>query len=86
MHQLQQIVETFDSFSKVAGFGRPIVHFSVDVDSVFAAPGRIELLVPLALKVSRKRVLTAGGLEEIAAVGEVEGGKRPVVTTADGLS
>ena len=43
------------AFGQVRRFRRPVVHFDVDVDRVFAAPGRVFALVPDALQVERLR-------------------------------
>ncbi len=40
-------------FSKVCFLRRPVVHFGIDIDGVFAIPGRKQLIVPDALQVGR---------------------------------
>jgi hypothetical protein len=36
-------------FRQVADFGRPVIHFSIDIGGVFAFPGRFNILVPDSL-------------------------------------
>jgi len=47
--------ERLDAFAEVGFFRRPIVHFGIDVDGVFAAPRRVHAVIPQPLLV--------GGLE-----------------------
>ena len=38
-------------FGEVARFRRPVVHFSIDVDGVVAAPGWLQMVVPNTLQI-----------------------------------
>ena len=66
--------EGVDCFGEVGGLGGPVVHFGVDVDGVFGAPGRVHRLVPEALEVGGLAAGAGTGDEEVAAELEVEGG------------
>src|SRR5215203_4239577 len=48
-HVFHQAKKWLLQFGKGCFFGRPIVHFGVDVDSVFAVPWRKEPVIPDAL-------------------------------------
>ena len=50
---LNQVEQGFMAFGKIGRFGRPIVHLGVDVDSVLAAPRRLQVIVPQALQIGR---------------------------------
>ncbi len=55
-----------------AGFRRPVVHFGVDVHRPLAVPGRLDFVVPNALKVRRLRSGSAAGDQQIAPILKIE--------------
>ena len=56
-----------DGFGQGARFRRPVVHLGVDVDGVFAAPGRVGALVPNALEVGGLIAGAGAAEQEVAA-------------------
>lgn len=48
---VDQVEERLLGLGQVGNTGVPVVHLRVDVDGVLALPGRIEVVVPDALKV-----------------------------------
>src|SRR5690349_15663201 len=50
-----QLEQRFGAFGEVRFFHEPIIHLSIDVDGVLAAPGRTDRVVPEPLKVCRLR-------------------------------
>src|SRR5437588_542356 len=63
------------AFGQVANFCRPIVHLGVNVDGVFAVPGRLELVVPEALEVGGLAAGPRAGDEQVTAELEVKRGE-----------
>src|SRR5579862_7378084 len=55
------------TFGQVADLGWPVVHFGVDVDGIFAAPGRNHRFIPDSLKICRLASCTTAGSEYIPA-------------------
>ena len=69
-----EVGEGRDGLRKIGDFRRPVVHLQVDVGVEVGVPGRLEVLVPDALKIGRKRGRPARRAhEQVAAVLEVEG-------------
>jgi hypothetical protein len=62
-----QVEQGLVTFSKVADFRGPVVHFDVDVGGVLAAPGRHDRLIPDALEVGWLAAGAAAGNQNIPA-------------------
>ena len=63
LHHLNQRIHTF---GQITGFRRPIVHFGIDVDRIFALPRGIQTVIPNPLKVGRLRTGTRAADQQIA--------------------
>ena len=77
--------ERFDALAEIARLGRPVVHLGVDVDGVFAAPGRVHAVGPEALQIGRLPARTRAGEEQVAAKLEVKRRKLRVVSIREVL-
>ena len=69
---LDQPEQGLVAFGQIADLGGPVIHLQVDVDGVFAAPGRQECLVPDALEIGRLAADAAAGGQNISAELEAE--------------
>ena len=78
---LYQMEERGGAFRKVGDLGGPVVHLSVDVQSVFAAPVGKQVLAPASLEVAGLAALAAAGNGYIAAELEELGLKVGVLLT-----
>ena len=58
----------FLAFRQIGEFGRPVVHFRIDVDRIFAVPRRHEILVPDTLQRRRKIPRAAAPDQQIPSV------------------
>ena len=72
---LNHTEQRFVAFGQIGQLGRPVVHFSIDVDGIAAVPGRDGILVPDALQVEGLAAGTRTGYHKVAAVLE-EGGSQ----------
>ena len=81
---VEHIKQGFGTFGQVADFGRPVVHFEVDVRGPAAAPRRPQAVVPDALQVGRLRTGPAAGDQQVAA--ELEIKRRQLRVAASGKS
>jgi hypothetical protein len=70
---VEEIEERGVEVGEVGPVGEPVVHLGVDVDGVFGAPGRVDGLVPDALKVGGEGSGTAARDEHVTAKLEVDG-------------
>ena len=70
LHPFQVLKEGQVHVGKIADLGGPVVHFRVDVDGVFAAPGGTVFLVPQALQGGGPAAGTAAGGHQVPAKGE----------------
>src|SRR6186713_3367599 len=50
-HIFYHLNKWFMQFCKICFFCRPVIHFSVDVNGVFAIPWWIDLIIPYSLEV-----------------------------------
>ena len=71
--------EWLHAFAEVARFRRPVVHFGVDVDGVFALPRWIHAFIPQPLQVGRLGAGTRRTDQQIAAILEIQRGKLRIV-------
>jgi hypothetical protein len=58
--------QRFHTFAEVTSLGRPIVHFRVDVNRIFAAPGRVQPVRPEPLQVGRLTAWPRTGEQQVA--------------------
>jgi len=73
-----QVEERLVALGEAGGLGRPVVHLDVDVGRPVGVPGRGDLGVPDALEVRRLGAGPRGGDQQVAAVGEEQGGEARV--------
>ena len=67
-HPPDQIKECRVAFRQCADLCRPVVHFRIDVDRIFAVPRRHEILVPDTLQRRRKIPRAAAPDQQIPSV------------------
>jgi len=70
---LNQPEEWLVAFREVGDLCGPVVHLSIDVDGILAAPGRFQVLVPDPLEVCRSGAWTAGRNQKVTSVLGVKG-------------
>ena len=74
-----QVEEGFVALGEVGDFGRPVIHFRVDVDGVFGTPCWLEVLVPDALEIRGEATGAAARDEQVAPEVKIQRGEPRIV-------
>ena len=77
---LYQLEQWLVSFCQVGHFGRPIVHFRIDVDGIFTVPRCIQPMVPNTLQIGRLSSRLGRRNQQITTVLEHQSSQRRVFT------
>src|ERR1043165_9653664 len=83
---LDHLHEWIGQLGKVCRFSKPIVHLGIDVDRVFAAPGRRHEVVPYTLQVGRLCSRTRTGDQQVAGELKIESDKLRIVSRGKSLN
>ena len=67
-HSFQQVKKRLMTHGKITDLCWPVIHFCVDIDGIFGIPGRLQLLTPDSLKISRKSSRAAARHKKISSV------------------
>ena len=82
---LDQVDERQMKLGQVHDLGGPVVHLRIDVDGVFAAPGRPGVRTPDALKVQGQGAGAAATDGQVATEIEIEDGERRILLQIAGI-
>lgn len=74
-HIFHQLHQRQEGLGEIGNIGQPVIHLQIDVDGVFAAPGRKDIFIPNALEIGRLRAGSGTGNGKVAAILQVERGQ-----------